>query len=296
MRYMTAAVLKPRVEVGNQSRRTPFSNTLLLLGALASTAGGCGFNRVKIRGSEAGTDAGTADVPVVDVLIRDTPQQDACNSFMCMTPLVSTVAPLGLDSAPVKIYLFQSLQGPFDAMLALNTLPSIRTGYVDTGKTKLLHIDFPLEDIFANALDTAVAARAANVLGKFWEMRNLLYQRQSEWINLRMPELRSTLIEYAASLGMDRTAFANELDNRTHSDAVLADKQKAIDCGFNGVPTVILMIPKDRVSENQLRDAVAAPQLAFSAQIKDAGSDFAVIIVGAFSYDAYQSVLDTVRY
>ena len=149
-----------------------------------------------------------------------------------------------------------------------------------------------MSEIFNNAFDVAVAERAANVFGRFWEMRELLYQRQDEWSSLDTMNLRMKLIEYAGTLGIDETQFVNEFDNTRNRDAVIRDGEKAIQCEMQGVPTSVLLIPKDRISEETLR-RVAIPAFYMLGENE---TYFAVVITGAQEYGTFNDILRWVRY
>ena len=56
-----------------------------------------------------------------------------------------------------------------------------------------------------NALITAEAAEAAGEQGKFWEMHNMLYSKQSEWAD--SAGALDILTNYAQSLGLDVNKF-----------------------------------------------------------------------------------------
>ena len=58
---------------------------------------------------------------------------------------------------------------------------------------------------------TAEATEAAGAQGKFWEMHDLLYERQQEWGQLSGDALQTKLVEYAEELGLDTERFAQEL-------------------------------------------------------------------------------------
>jgi protein-disulfide isomerase len=79
--------------------------------------------------------------------------------------------------------------------------------------------NFPLPQ-HANAPITAAAAEAAGLQGKYWEMHDLLYQKQAEWSDVSGDTIVATYLDaYAQSLGLDVQKFNTDIN----SDAV---KQK----------------------------------------------------------------------
>ena len=88
---------------------------------------------------------------------------------------------------------------------------------------------------------TAEATEAAGAQGKFWEMHDLLYERQQEWGQLSGEDaVKARLIEYAAELGLDTERFAQELEDHVYKDKVDADTQSAIEAGLGGTPSYII--------------------------------------------------------
>jgi protein-disulfide isomerase len=93
---------------------------------------------------------------------------------------------------------------------------------------------FPLTEIHPHALAGALAAEAASLQGRFWEMHDLLFHRQHA---LRDDDLRS----YALELGLD----AARLDADRGSDSVLERVRRDVRSGeasgeVRGTPTLFI--------------------------------------------------------
>jgi protein-disulfide isomerase len=79
--------------------------------------------------------------------------------------------------------------------------------------------NFPLPQ-HGNAMITAQAAEAAGLQGKYWEMHDLLYQKQAQWSDVSGGSIVADYLDsYALSLGLDVKKFNTDIN----SDAV---KQK----------------------------------------------------------------------
>jgi len=87
---------------------------------------------------------------------------------------------------------------------------------------------------------TAEATEAAGAQGKFWEMHDLLYERQQQWNGLPDEEMHDLLVRYAEELGLDTEQFAQELEDRVYKDKVDADTRSAIEAGLGGTPSYIV--------------------------------------------------------
>ena len=90
------------------------------------------------------------------------------------------------------------------------------------------------------AVITGEAAEAAGAQGKFWEMHDLLYERQQEWAGLSADTVQNKLVEYAGELGLDTERFSRELISHVYRDKVNADTQTATQVGLPGTPTYII--------------------------------------------------------
>ena len=90
------------------------------------------------------------------------------------------------------------------------------------------------------ALVTAEATEAAAAQGKFWEMHDMIYERQQEWHQFTPEQMKDELISYAEELGLDTEQFTNDLDNHTYLDRIKAETQDAMDAALSGTPSYII--------------------------------------------------------
>jgi cyclophilin family peptidyl-prolyl cis-trans isomerase len=97
---------------------------------------------------------------------------------------------------------------------------------------------FPLISIHDKTQLASEAAEAAGAQGKFWEMHDLLYERQSDWNSKSPEEFRPLLVDYARELGLDADRFERELKEGTYSAKVKAAYDKASEMGLPGTPTI----------------------------------------------------------
>ncbi len=102
------------------------------------------------------------------------------------------------------------------------------------GKVTFIYRHFPLPQ-HQNAV---LAAEAAGEQGKFWEMHNILYERQNEWSESNnVSEIFTT---YAKELKIDTSSFTTALKNNKYDDTILKDKSGGIALGVNSTPTLFL--------------------------------------------------------
>jgi protein-disulfide isomerase len=82
--------------------------------------------------------------------------------------------------AKVRIDLFSDFQCPSCKGLAEGTLKRIKEDYALKGKVRLVHHDFPLPQ-HRYARKAAILASAADRLGKFDEVSDVLFREQPSW-------------------------------------------------------------------------------------------------------------------
>jgi cyclophilin family peptidyl-prolyl cis-trans isomerase len=106
---------------------------------------------------------------------------------------------------------------------------------------RIVYRHFPLISIHDKAQITAEAAEAAGAQGKFWEMHDILYERQGEWSSLPEAGMIDVLVGYAEEIGLDNVSrFRSDLENDTYSAKVLADYEAAIGAGLGGTPSFVV--------------------------------------------------------
>lgn len=103
---------------------------------------------------------------------------------------------------------------------------------------KVVFKHFPLTQIHSNALLGAKAAEAAALQGKFWEMHDMLYDKQAEWSTGLTA--RDMIMGYAAALKLDTTKFSNDLNSKALEDKIMAEEKEGVSLGVEGTPTFFL--------------------------------------------------------
>ena len=115
-------------------------------------------------------------------------------------------------------------------------------------QVRLVYRHFPLTQIHKDAYGAAETAEAAAAAGKFWQMHDLLFERQSEWA-----QDKDKLAEYSQELGI-------ELEG-SYRDKVEADIRDGQRLGIQATPTFFVNGKKTNVVklkvviEEELRSA-----------------------------------------
>jgi protein-disulfide isomerase len=103
---------------------------------------------------------------------------------------------------------------------------------------RIVYRHFPLTGLHPNAYPAAIASEAASKQGKFWEMHDMLFDRQSQWENATSTDAIFT--EYAMNLGLKKDQFVNDLSASDTIDRVGLDSTSAANAGLNATPTFFL--------------------------------------------------------
>jgi protein-disulfide isomerase len=114
--------------------------------------------------------------------------------------------------------------------------PKLFEEYVREGTLRIVWRDFPYQG--QESVDAALAARAAQAQGEFWEYHDLLYDNQSSGNSGGYSE--DNLISLAEEAGLDMRRFEQDLRSARYEEAVQADFQEGQGLGINGTPTFFI--------------------------------------------------------
>ena len=143
----------------------------------------------------------------------------------------------GPDTAVATIIEYADFQCPFCAQLA-PTLTQLKANYPDDVRVVFRH--FPITSIHDKAGLAALAAEAAGVQGRFWEMHDLLFARQNEWAGMGFDTFRVWLTDRAVELGLNVVEFSTDLENQALADRVQAAFDAAIKSAVPGTPFLLI--------------------------------------------------------
>lgn len=96
---------------------------------------------------------------------------------------------------------------------------------------------YPLKN-HANAVPAALAAEAAGLQGKFWEMHDELFKNQAAWAKAQ--DARGLFTEYATALKLDTKRFAQDMGDEKLKARVTADQERATSMGVSRTPSVFI--------------------------------------------------------
>jgi protein-disulfide isomerase len=135
------------------------------------------------------------------------------------------------------------IQGPADAVVTLvqygdyecpycgEAYPIVKKMQAQMGeRLRFVFRNFPISTSHPHAEQAAEAAEAADAQGRFWEMHDLLYERQKRLTD-------RDLHAYAEELGLDVERFDKEMAEHVHAARIHEDFMSGVRSGVNGTPT-----------------------------------------------------------
>lgn len=105
---------------------------------------------------------------------------------------------------------------------------------------RIVYRHFPLINIHDKAALAAQGSDAAGVQGQFWEMHDVLFERQADWTSLSVDEFQEWLIARAAELEMDEDQFSADLVSEANVSSIQAAWDGGAEIGIPGTPFVLL--------------------------------------------------------
>lgn len=210
----------------------------LIIGAVALLTVGTAavMYRVKTRPTPA---------PHAGIAVTVTPAEAPENPFLHVR---------GPRNAPVTLEIYGDFQCPSCA-LASQAIDELQKQYED--KVKVIFHEFPLE-MHRHALAAALAAEAAAVQGKFWEMHDMLYQYQPVWSSAT--SVNYLFESYAESLGLDVARFRADRQSADVRAHILEDGKGGEARGVKNTPAIFINGTELRTgfSKDKMRETIDA--------------------------------------
>ncbi len=108
------------------------------------------------------------------------------------------------------------------------------------GQITFVFRNFPLTQIHPNALVAAAAAESAGLQGKYWEMHDMLFEKQDAWKNASVKDRINVFSGYAKDLGLDEAKFKTDITSENVSKKVSYDLALGKKINVSSTPTFIL--------------------------------------------------------
>jgi len=109
----------------------------------------------------------------------------------------------------------------------------LKSRYIEDGTLRLEWRDFPY--LGEESRRAAVAARAAQEQGRFWEYHDILYQNQKGENSGAFSD--EDLVTFAEEAGLDVERFEEALESGEYDEVVEEDFREAQEAGIQGTPS-----------------------------------------------------------
>jgi protein-disulfide isomerase len=176
---------------------------------------------------------------------------DAMRSITILLALVSMAAaqaPVpafkesGTVMAPITVEVYTDYQCPHCRAFYLETLPLLTSEFVKTGKVRLIHRDFPLQQ-FQYSKTAMHYANAAGQVGKFDAVALQLFETQPEWSQNGNVEAAVAKVLTPAEMEKVRMVVKND----SHlDDSVTRDVAMATSDHLTATPTIVIVFKGKR--------------------------------------------------
>lgn len=103
---------------------------------------------------------------------------------------------------------------------------------------KLIFKNYPLTALHKNAMVSAIAAEAAGRQGKYFQLVDMLYDKQGEWAEQDNPQ--GKFEEYAKALGLDVEQFKKDQQDKELENLINSERNEGIQNGVTGTPSFFI--------------------------------------------------------
>jgi protein-disulfide isomerase len=161
----------------------------------------------------------------------------------------------GNPNAPVTLEEFGDFQCPPCGSFATYSEQLLKEY---DSRLRIVFRNFPLP-AHEHAREAALAAEAAGLQGRFWEMYDVLYREQVFWSYA--PNTRELFESYAGTIGLNLDQFKKDMDGEKAKERVDSDHALGDSLGVKVTPALFInnepLDPKDKNPEG-LRAAINA--------------------------------------
>ena len=189
----------------------------------------------------------TSGTPTAFPTIAFTASSPATCQLSPVVPLIDTLAEYdipvtsetdrayGATSPKVTILSYCNYQKPVCKSLVLN-LAELQQQYKE--EVRVVLRQYPQPDVDDKSMLAAYAAEAAGLENRYWQMNNVLYSQQSDWLSLPPDEFEEWLVEQADKLDITRALWEANMANETVRERVAQTIEEASGLQLSGTPVV----------------------------------------------------------
>jgi protein-disulfide isomerase len=255
------AKILARLQIREQARRKTQTRLIgagifgaLACGALATVIAVKQQTRVELPPVPPITIPRTVELPVIVRNEKPIDPPHQVRNTRPESPSVRNFKEMGSPTASVSAEIYIDLECPPCAAFYSQTMPLLISEYVETGKIRLLHRDFPL----AQHKYARVAARyadAAGIIGKYDVVSDQIIRTQAQWKDNGDVESQVAAVLSVADL----TKLRQVLESSSEPDESIArDRAAGADDHIDQTPSIVLVANGKR---RKVAGAISMPLL-----------------------------------
>ncbi len=198
---------------------------------------------------------GVVVIAAIALLRQDVPSTDGINEPMARTAYnLADGRAIGPANAPVTLDVWSDYQCPFCQRFATTWESALSDKYVAQGKLRIVYRDYAF--IGSESVSAAIAARAADQQGKYWQYHDYLFANQNGenkgWFS------DGRLQSIAQAIGLDIASFNAARNDASFRTAVLNESAQGHALGITGTPTLAIngQLRTDLTTYDKLEAAV----------------------------------------
>jgi len=197
------------------------------------------------------------------LLTEPTPGSETPSIF---PPITNADHTRGPEDAIITIIDYSDYQDPLSSELAKATKQLFEE---NPNNIRLVSRPFPIFIVNDKSAYATLAVEAASEQGKFWELHDLLFAQQTNWVNMSVEDFNQWVNTQVAALGMNVERFKSD---RTRED-IVAKVQSAWDAGTKinlpGTPVIVIngnmyQGPRDYTSLNDIAQLIILGKRQFT--------------------------------
>jgi len=147
---------------------------------------------------------------------------------------------LGQDDATITMYEWCDYAYPNCISYHSDTLPDLQKNYVDTGKLRIVHKEFPVAGGDPSVI-AGMAALCAAQQDDYQAMADWLYNNSSTWSQQSdVQAIKDAMKQGAAEIGLDSAAFDDCIDNEKTLEDIKQDYQDGSILKFREMPGFVV--------------------------------------------------------
>ncbi len=191
------------------------------------------------------------------------------NVSSALPPITSADYVSGQDNASVTMLWYCDFQSP-QCEIFNRVLDELQKNHPNDLKVVLRPFPVPISVVatlpvsLVASLDksqiSTQAMLAAGDQGKFWEMRNVLHTKYSDWVKLSGNQFEKWAADQAVNLGLDRGKFISDMKSSKTSAQALSLYDSATRFGITNIPTVFInggLQPRAALSYDGLESTIS---------------------------------------